>query len=406
MKLWVGLLCSIAIILFPMCVVTFADGPPSKNAPVGKRLIVREVCRISDKEQYRRNGSLTFDGKELIVVEPHKKLSLYKVNDLSECVVASNPMILNAWSDSATGGIFVLMDSDKTGSKDEGKRRLTFSDLLYFVDINSMLDWNPKWTKKRIVRDSSKEQKELEIQWISGAQLFFMNRRASPEFTFIDPEGKDAGGMKLPGLLYGGFDTSDEGIEVYFLSNDSPTPFVMRGIIDSKHEKFQRTERLFQSRFRAPFLHGVVDEREIRLRGLKSGDVRRYVEWTNQPTFWQRLDHENIGLEPAHLESLRRADTAGSPRSGEMGKLSYAESDTEYEIVMGRHAGSWRFPSFVYRRSGELIMLPVGPFPSPNHVADAVLSNDSWAVSLVSRANDGRGKIESTFFVCTLSESP
>ena len=233
-----------------------------------------------------------------------------------------------------------------------------------------------------------------------------MNRRASPEFTFIDPEGNDAGKMKLPGLLYGGFDTSDEGLEVYFLPSNSPRPYVMRGIVDSKHEKLQRTERLFQSQFRAPFLHGVVDEREIRLRGLKSGDVRRYVELTNQPTFWQRLDHENIGLEPAHLESLRRTDTTGSPRSGEMGKLSYAESESEYEIVMGSRSGPFRFPPFLYRRSSELIMLPEGPFSSPNQVVDAVLSNDSWAVSLVSRANDGRGKLESTFFVCTIGVSP
>jgi len=236
-----------------------------------------------------------------------------------------------------------------------------------------------------------------------------MNRRASPEFTFVDPEGKDAGQIKLPGLLYGGFDTSDEGIEVYFLISNSPRPHVMRGIIDSKHENFQRIERLFQSQFRAPFLHGVVDEREIRLRGLKSGDVRRYVEWTNQPTFWRRLDHENIGLEPAHLESLRRADATGSPRSGEMGKLSYAESDSEYEIVMGckNPGGSFRFPSFLYRRSGELIFLPEGPFSSPNHVVDAVLSNDTWAIVLATYSTSSLGgKFESTFFVCTLGESP
>ncbi len=389
-----------------MCIVAVADGPANKNAPAGKQLVVREVCRISEKEYQRRNGSLTFDGRELIVVEPHKKLSLYKVSDLSERIISTNPLIVNAWSDSVTSGIFVTMESERNGSKEEGKRSQTFSDLLYFDNTKSLLDWIPKWTKKRIVCDTSKELKELEIQWISGAQLFFLNRRASPVFTFIDGEGNEAGEIRLPGLLYGGFDTSDEGLEVYFLSSNSTRPYVMRGIIDSKHEKLQRTERLFESRFRAPFLHCVVDEREIRLRGLKSGDVRRYVEWTNQPTFWQRFDHDNIGLEPAHLEFLKRGDMAGSPRSFEMGKLSYAESDTEFEIVMGRLEGSFRFPPFIYRRSGDLIMLPVGPFSSPNHVADAVLSNDSWVVSLVRREPPVRGRVETTIFVCTLGESP
>lgn len=159
MKLWVGLFCSISMILLPMFIVEIADGPANKNSPAGKRLIVREVCKISDKENYRRNGSLTFDGKELIVVEPHKKISLYKVDDLSERVVSSNPMIVNAWSDSATGGVFVIMDSEKNGSKDDGKRRLTFSDLLYFDNTKSLLNWQPKWKKNesRAIRQKSKK---------------------------------------------------------------------------------------------------------------------------------------------------------------------------------------------------------------------------------------------------------
>jgi len=53
-----------------------ADGPGNKD------YIIREVCTLGAapalSETFQINGSLTFDGKELIIVDPYKKLSLYK----------------------------------------------------------------------------------------------------------------------------------------------------------------------------------------------------------------------------------------------------------------------------------------------------------------------------------------
>ena len=119
-----------------------ADGPFNGS----KQLIVREVCTFSDNERYRQNGSLTFDGKDLIIVIPGKKLSLFSVKDLTERVVSENPMIAHAWSDAATGCVFVVMKSEKIGSKDEGKRHLEFLDLLLlqqhkrFVELETQMD--------------------------------------------------------------------------------------------------------------------------------------------------------------------------------------------------------------------------------------------------------------------------
>lgn len=388
----------------------FADGPAIKNAPPPKKLVVRKVCTVSDREHRSRNGLLTFDGSELIVTEPHKKLSLFSVNDLQERIVSTNPLIVHAWSDSATGGIFVEMDSQKEAENGAQKPSLKYFDLLYFANRDNLVNWKPKWVKKRMEYHSLRDWKDLEVQWISGAQKFAMFRiSAKQEVTFIDSEGNDVGKVKLPGPIYAGFDSSDKSdasdkaIVAYYLSKDVPRTHVMRALVDPKNETLQRTEKLMQSSV-PPHAHSFHDTRQIRLRGLNQGDVRRYVESTCNVAYWQHRDHENIGLVPAHLESLRQTfNVGGGIRLGGMGFLSYAESENEYELVRGLHNpnpanGPFRFPSFLYRRSGDLVMLP-----DNCAVVDAVLSDKTWVVSLVSLQSDGRGKDESTFSLCTLA---
>jgi hypothetical protein len=374
---------------------------------------VREVCKINDAVRYLRNGTLTFDGKELIVVEPYKKLSLYNVTDLTERIISVNPLIATAWSDSATGAIFVKMFSEKNGVREESKGNLKYFDLLHFANTNDLLNWKPTWTKKRIVWDTGKgATKDVQIQWISGAKLFVLHKlgHRNDEFTLLDVAGNEVGEFKLPGSAFGGFDSSEEGIEVYFLSSDKPRAYVMRGVLDSKHEKIKGIERMLQSQW-PPNSHSFMDTRAIRLRGLKTGDVRRYIEWTNHPFYLQRRDQENTGLEPAHLASLKFSDTLPT-RSLELGVLAYTESASEYELVKSVQKRSvnnsiWHFPPFLYRRSGELILLPVGQNNSPVLVVDAVLSDNTWAIVLATYSTSSLGgKYETTFSVCTLGESP
>lgn len=206
---------------------SIADGPLDGE----KQLVVREVCKFTDREGHcYSNGSLTYDGKGLIVVQPHKKLSLYRVENLTERVISENPSIVNARSDAATGGIFVTMDSEKIGSKDEGKRTLKFFDLLYFANTNELLNWKPKWTKKRIVINSEKDGKELHTLWIPGVEQFALHRNGftSNEFTFIDLDSNDVSTLKLPGPLFPGFDTSEEGVEAYYVQGTH----LMRGVLN------------------------------------------------------------------------------------------------------------------------------------------------------------------------------
>ena len=407
------LLCSVLLTSCSVYSVSGEDGPSDKNVPAGKQLIVREVCKINDSVRYLRNGSLTFDGKELIVVEPFKKLSLYNVTDLTERIISVNPLIAHAWSDSATGGVFVKMFSETDGVNEKSKGSLKYFDLCHFGNTNDLVNWQPTWTKKRIVWDTSRgTTKDVQIQWISGSQLFALHKlgHRNHEFTLLDVAGNEAGQFKLPGSVFGGFDSSEDGIEVYFLSNDKPRAYVMRGVLDSKHEKVKGIERMLQSQW-PPNSHTFMDTRSIRLRGLKTGDVRRYIEWTNHPFFLQRRDQENAGLEPAHLASLKFSDALPT-RFFELGVLSYAESDYEYELVKSVQkrpadtAPSY-FPPFLYRRSGELILIPNGPSHKLVYFVDAVLSDDTWVIVLGTYSTSAiGGKFETTFSVCTLGESP
>jgi hypothetical protein len=81
----------------------------------------------------------------------------------------------------------------------------------------------------------------------------------------------------------------------------------MRGVLDSDYKKITKIKKYLPSLF-PPKWYMNQDTRSIRLRGLEPGDVRRYIDQSNQPSYLQRSDLANIGLETLHLESLRRSD--------------------------------------------------------------------------------------------------
>ena len=371
-----------------------------------KECIIREVCTLGATPPFSetwQNGSLTFDGKELIVVDPYKKMSLYNVKDLSERIVSLNPLLITAWSDPVTGGIFVRMNSEGNENEVGRKGKPRFFDLVYFENTNDLVNWKPKWTTK-IEDDFKKGLRKPVLQWISGAQLFAIyGTSLRPEVTLIDLSGNEVGKFQVPGPISGGIDTSDDGLEVFFLSRGTTETYVMRGVVDAKYEKLKRVERLYAVGTRMRL--NPIGTREIRMRGLKPGDVRKFIELTSQPAYRQRHDLDNLKLEPAHLESLRHAFTGYIT----MGKLSFAESPTEYEIlpsgVFPRSSMDGVLPflwrPILYRRSDGFLMLP-----QRSHVIDAVFSDDCWVVSLRTSESVGNSKEALTYSVCTLATSP
>ena len=377
-----------------------ADGPGNKD------YIVREVCTLGAAPTFSetwQNGSLTFDGKELIIVDPYKKLSLYNVKDLSERIVSLNPLLITAWSDSVTGGIFVRINAEDNENEVGRKGRPRFFDLVYFENTNSLVNWKPKWTTK-IEDDFKKGLRKPVLQWISGAQLFAIyGTSLQPEVTLIDLSGNEVGKFQVPGPISGGIDTSDDGLEVFFLSRGTTEVYVMCGVVDAKYEKLKRVERLYAlgSRMRL----NPNGTREMRMRGLKPGDVRNFIELQSQPAYRHRHDLDDLKLEPAHLQSFRHAFTQDLT----MGKLSFAESPTEFEILPSGVFPQSSMDGFLpflrrpilYRRSDGFTMLP-----ERTHVIDAVLSDDSWVVSLSRSESVGISKRAVTYSVCSLATSP
>ena len=248
--------------------------------------MVREVCTVgapaSTVSKTLQNGSLTFDGKELIVVDPFRKLSLYRVDDLSECVIAENPLLLTAWSDSVTGGIFVRMKTEENKNSLQRNGPSKTYDLVYFASTEKLKSWDSNWTIK-VADDLLLGLDNPVLQWVEGANLFALyGTSPRPQVTFIDPTGNEVGKIHVPGPIVGGVDTNDDGLEVFFLSREKES-FFMRGIVDTKLEKFQRVEKLWPStRMRL----NPIGTREIRMRGLKQGDVRKFVELVSRPVYW------------------------------------------------------------------------------------------------------------------------
>lgn len=144
----------------------------------------------------------------------------------------------------------------------------------------------------------------------------------------------------------------------------------------------------------------VCGSRALRLRGLRQGDVRKHFELGAEPTFSQHKDHEDLALDSTHLECLKSKTLRDGRRFGELGVLSYAESPNAFEIVMGVSSPQLpgpQFPPFVCRRSGDLVMLPM------YRVVDAVLSGETWVVSMTDQNHLNRRDIECKFFVATLN---
>ena len=146
------------------------------------------------------------------------------------------------------------------------------------------------------------------------------------------------------------------------------------------------------------------------MRGLKQGDVRKFVELVSRPVYWQRNEMKELGLSPALLGALKHTYTDWIS----LAKLSFAESPTEYEIstagmIPGRgvHGYSDSTIPFVltptlYRRSDGIVWLPKG-----TRVVDAVLSKDCWVISLsTSSGNHRGGEPMKNISLCTLPLSP
>jgi len=385
--------------LVGICRATVADGPGNKN------YVVREVCRVgvppNSSNKTWQNGSLTFDGKELIVVDPYKKLSLYNVKDLTERIVSENPLLVTAWSDPATGGIFVKMDEEgDRNNVTPRKNTIKIFDLIYFENANAFTHWKPRFTSK--IQDNFVFHDEV-LHWISGAELFAMYApEIRPDITFLDTSGNQVGRIQVPGPILGGVDTSDNGLEVYFLSRGTKEATVMRGIVDGGFKKFKRVDKLFVNP--GGMRHSYGGTRQIRMRGLKPGDVRKYIELTCQPVYQQRHDLDDLGLDPVQLDVMKFKFGAYYT----LGRLSFAESPNEYEISQTgfpRNPFESKLPyatcPILYRRSDGLVMLP-----SMTSIIDAVLSDETWVVSLRTSINERNGTKEDIFSVCTLATSP
>ena len=366
--------------------------------PEKKKLVVREVCNVGvhsttalDRDQ---NGFLTHDGKELLVVDPFKKLSLYKSKDLTEQIVKVSPFLISAYSEPITGGVFVQLSSEMKDVEKFRKDKEKTLDLVYFENTDCLVSWNPTWTRKVAFPTL---QKSTRIQWVSGIKSFAIyDTSKAPAVTFVDALGNTVGVIQIPGTIIGGLDTGEDGVEVFFLSRGMPDQ-IMRAIVDSTFRKIKRIE-VFSS-IGASHNLNTLDSRQIRMRGLKTGDVRKYIQLIGRPDYWQRQDLDKVDLPQIHRVPLKDVFARAT-----IGKLSSYESAYEYEIsphafppVYIQRALSFHGCPVVYRRSDGFEMLPQG-----TTAVDAVQTTEGLVISLRKDSNGNDNSHVRLFSVCTL----
>lgn len=325
------------------------------------------------------SGSLSYDGTQIIVGDWRKKLSLFKVDDLTERVITEDPRFLAAWSDSQTGGLFLLMMEKELEISEPEFRMGALCDLLYFSDIESLIKWRPAWIRNKVDRLTSG------ICWIPGADVFALCSYSSPQFgkssatTLIDAQGSEVGKFEVPGDIIG-IDQNESRLEVFYSIATRDDVFtVNHAWVNDQRNSLESKSTLFPvdlSANRPKGQRGYMglscrfqqmgkSTRAFRMRGGRQGDVRCLVtEFLGKPAFWQTKSIPSVGP----VEPLLRFQQG-------MGLLSAQESESAYEIV---NLNTGRQDSIVYlvNRSGESIRIPY------NHcrVADALVSDDTSVI--------------------------
>ena len=332
------------------------------------------------------NGTMTFDGREILVSRWREKLSLFAVEDLSERVVSTDPRFLVAWSDSHTGGIFVLMSDNASTTHSFPYTSDWPCDLLYFKDRESLIAWKPEWQHSHVDLTCSG------IQWVEGAQLFalFRNTAGSPSktnTTLIDSVGETVGTFDVPGDMIG-LDQGDSGLEAFYTTRARDSNFVVhRGVVNDQRNRLLSRTSLYSLDLSSYYLNHLCHGsyafgrcgRGLRLRGSRAGEERRFAtEILPSPTLWQARELPQVGT----VKPLHRI-TGGS------GVLASVESEKSYEIV------SWaatpnRTP-FLINRSGETIRLQMA---ENAYVVDAVFTDKTWVMTTIKVADRSIDRVQ------------
>lgn len=283
------------------------------------------------------NGTLTYDGTELLVLDQGKKLSLYEVSDLTESVVSTDPKIYSAWTDSQTGGVLVRSSMSDTI---DFHRKIPCA-LIYFENPQRLREWTPTWRNETIGFEI------LRTHRVAGTDFFVVFARdvgdpSKFKSHFLDlKSGNTLGVIDLRGSAIGVELEDDEVVLYYIHMNERNNTYDIRcAYLKDNYSGIARSQFLFPLPIRnihpvngklVPHFNSMgrfETSRAFRLRGNQSGDVRSLVQRRFPDLeFWKHGDYET-GEEEFFDGQLSTRFPMG------IGIVSALESPSEYELVL------------------------------------------------------------------------
>ena len=344
-------------------------------------------------------GSLSLDGKQLLINDfKNSKLVLIDVDSLNQETISSDPRILSAWFDSQIEAIFVLRlrDDVKIGenrkifpTKEYDQTSISgLVDLYCFGSLAEIRNDQPSWMRPNVCHQDSA------IHWMGSHSVFVIHEWRQPKnvgnttITILSKAGDEIGQFEIPGQFLG-VDSGEEDLELFHVTWNGSESEVGMSSVSSKLKGLKKTRRLYTLQWHNRIISQITcwesGTRGYRLRGLKQGDVRRFItQVMSQPGYWFYEDITSLQftlgwnplarLSPMHRQQLLNEGSQLQNISNEcgrfinLGKIDALETAQTYEFVHHRGNNS---PGFLVNHLGQLQPLAEG-----QNVLDAVNSKE------------------------------
>jgi hypothetical protein len=331
------------------------------------------------------SASLSLDGKEILVNSHLRWVAIYNSETRAMVFSSKDLRVINTWSDPQTGGVF--MTKFPTDYGQESNKLSKSVTLFYYRNFGDVKESKPSWTHE------IESEKHPTVQWLPLNRLFLLStfsQKGKPQFdvAFLDENGNEVGALHIAGSFLGA-DEGANGIELFYVTGSGQGNRINVGYLTDDFKELSSKTPLYRFPLdaRDTMIYRVahrsvykVNEptRNIRFRGLKPGDSRRFfTEVLADPLFWSYQDSNNQGdsressPETDSLLMLRNLDRdhikilsnfGNSPLRGfNQGILSAIDNPDCPEFV-DSIAATLRgklvaYPTFLVSRGGTLDML-------------------------------------------------
>ena len=406
---------------------TIAEQPIDNFGEFASRVAYRHQAQSSSNSlgNYGQMfpGTLSLDGKHLLVNDfQNSKLVLIDVDSLNLEIVSSDPRILSAWFDSRIEAIFILKLRDDTKINENRNifptkeydelTGLGLVDLHCFGSIAAIRDDKPSWVRPNVCNHFSA------IDWLGSLNVFVMHEwkptrnLGKTVITILGKTGNEIGQFEIPGQFLGA-DSSEEEVELFHVIGSGFEQEVRMSSINRKLNGLKNTKGLYflplSTRNLLQMRSWETGTRGYRLRGLKNGDVRKFItEVMSQPGYWNYEDITSLQftlgwnpltrLSPKHRQEI----TNDGMRFHNLGRIDALDLARVHEIVVSRYKDS---PWLLLNHQAHLYPLTDGQGVSDAIILDEGITAVTFKVESSRIPGTRSSEYTSTISILTLDQN-